>query len=173
MLTALEEEAKTRKEGEMLRYVSLIAALWMAIPSIALGAEMTWLKFCRAGSTITGLSPGVWACAQPTSNSDYSQVLAVGGCENFDVTISPDRTGDGTLDTGLTYSLRHCPDDNATLDDMTKRDNACVVFSGGSHTASGATLGAGAVYFYVKMGGTMTADSDPQINVRCSQPANF
>jgi hypothetical protein len=158
----------------MYRFVSLMVAVLVAAPLIGWSAEMGWLKFCRSGSAITGLSPGVWACALPTTNGDYSTVLSVGGCENFDVTISPDRTGDGTPDTSLTYALKHCPADGTTLDTMSKRDNACVAFSpGGTHTASGETLGAGGVYFYVKMGGTFTADSDPQITVRCSQPSNF
>ena len=151
-------------------HLKVIAAIAAMIPVVANGAEISWLKFCRAGSTVTSITPGTWACMLPLASGDHSTVLSVGSCENFDILITPDANGDTVTGTALTYSMKHCPSTNDSLDTMAKRDAACVEYNpGGAVTGSGETLGAGGVYFYVKTGGTHAGD--PQLTVRCSQPS--
>ena len=150
-----------------MKFRSALLALWLlAAPADA----SVWKKWC--GLETTGaLFSGQYACAVPTSNSDDTEILSVGACDNIDVGLVEDSNGDATGATALTATLQWCPtlQTDATVNTDAKRDAACVNFVNGTLTGDGALQGAGAPSGYVRLNFGGTFAGDPKVFVRCNR----
>ena len=98
----------------------LLASLLLA----GMASAAPWLKSCRSGSETTGLSPGEYACAFPTTNADDTTILSAGNCENVDCQLFDDFDGDATACT-VAWTLQQCPSANGTMS-ATVEDAACA-----------------------------------------------
>lgn len=153
-------------KGQPMRTTLILTLLLLSFPAHA----GSWLKLCRSGNTVTALSPGDWACYQPSSNSDDSVLLNVEKCENVDALYFLDRDGDGTAST-VTPTVRSCPMGLASTD-----SDACwivenVTFDGDPSTGNEAIYGFKAHTLYVDMPASGTI-ADPQMDVHCNGPSN-
>lgn len=152
----------------MTRALWITLALLIAIPASA----QVWKRSCGE-TTVTGITGGQFACFDPTANTDDSPILAVGGCERTNISSHSDKDGDGTVCT-VDYTIQACPDDAGTLDDATKRDNACALVQGTS-TLSGnsqeSAIAAGP-YLRVQASETGTNSADCRIIAHCAMRSN-
>ena len=152
-----------------MRYGILVLSVLLASPAFAIA----WDQHCNTSRTMASpaaITPGTRACASPASNSDDTEILGVGACENIDVGLAEDADGDGTGGSSLTTQLQWCPGSERDLTAGSVQDNACVDYSGGSGTGNNLIQGAGVPTGYVKVQVGGTHAGDPQVWLKCNGP---
>jgi len=156
-----------------LTALGVLGALLWASPSWGVG----WIKNCQTGgSTITSISAGGVACAEPTAATTDTEILDVRSCENIDVGQTADKDGDATGATALTATLEWCPFAQSTLGGATattiytdaERNAACVDYSGGVITGDGTIQGAGVPSGFVRTQTGGTFAGDPVVWIKCN-----
>lgn len=150
--------------------VLLVACIFL--PASVWAATIAWTESCRTSKPTTALSPGEYACLDPTANDDVSTILGVGICENIDVFHFDDKNGDATVST-TTWEIEGCPFGESQSQTAAGRNAACEILSGtAALSGDDVESNLAGIFIRVKGDGAGANPEDSRIMVKCAERAN-
>lgn len=148
-------------------FLLTLGALFMGTPVWA----QSWQMGCQTGDNFvaSSLTPGQWACFQPSLNTDDSPIIGGSNCARVDFAQFDDYDGDGTAcSTG--YTVETCPSQTLT---GANADNGCVQVEGTAVMTGGKQESAIASNVYLRVRSDEVAGNTDscQVNAHCAVAA--
>lgn len=149
----------------MKRLALLVVLSGLMLP---LSAGADWLFNCQVGDPTTRVKPGGYACHLPTSATDSPSILDTSQCENIDIFLYDNITGDGSGGTSI-VDVYHCPVTATVSADNTLSCSQLAATTALS-SSNPEVQGAGIVRLFLDVtAGAVSGET--LLMARCSQPS--